>query len=276
MKTIDGGTNWTLQGSEFTPNPIINLIIFLNQDLGFAAGTSVYKTTNGGSNWTHLPLIHGDQIISMHLINTQIGFSLGFGYNELYKTTDGGASWTQLFVEPNVYLNKISFVNDSIGYIISSDKVYISTNQGTTWTKQNSPYHWGLSDISFVSSHRGWIVGTKGLIMNTTNGGITFVEIDNRISQPGGFVLYQNYPNPFNGVTSIEYSVLSSERVKLKIYDVLGCEVATLVDEVKEPGNYNSQFSIIHCPQVFISINFELEISLRQKKCSILSDEMIY
>jgi len=232
LKTIDGGTNWTLQGSEFTPNPIINLIIFLNQDLGFAAGTSVYKTTNGGSNWTHLPLIHGDQIISMHLINTQIGFSLGFGYNELYKTTDGGASWTQLFVEPNVYLNKISFVNDSIGYIISSDKVYISTNQGTTWTKQNSPYHWGMSDISFVSSHRGWIVGTKGLIMNTTNGGITFVEIDNRISQPGGFVLYQNYPNPFNGVTSIEYSVLSSERVKLKIYDVLGCEVATLVDEV--------------------------------------------
>jgi len=63
-----------------------------------------------------------------------------------------------------------------------------------------------------------------------------------------GFHLYQNYPNPFNGETWIEYSVSSSEYVTLKVYDVLGKEVATLVNEVKEAGIHNSQFSILNSP----------------------------
>jgi len=69
--------------------------------------------------------------------------------------------------------------------------------------------------------------------------------------QPSNFVLYQNYPNPFNPETKIRYSVIgpqgllrSSQHVSLKIYDVLGREVATLVDEVKEAGVHNSEFRI--------------------------------
>ncbi len=52
------------------------------------------------------------------------------------------------------------------------------------------------------------------------------------------FYLYQNYPNPFNGETRIEYSVLSSEHVTLKVFDVLGREVAVLVDDNRDTGSY--------------------------------------
>ncbi len=56
------------------------------------------------------------------------------------------------------------------------------------------------------------------------------------------YQLGQNYPNPFNPTTIIKYSVVKSGNVSLKIYDVLGNEVATLVNEEKQPGNYKVEF----------------------------------
>ena len=56
---------------------------------------------------------------------------------------------------------------------------------------------------------------------------------------PSGFSLSQNYPNPFNPTTSIEYSVSSSGNVSIKVYNMLGQEVMTLVNEMKSPGIYN-------------------------------------
>ncbi|MEW6653435.1 MAG: S8 family peptidase [Bacteroidota bacterium] len=63
---------------------------------------------------------------------------------------------------------------------------------------------------------------------------------------PNEFLLYQNYPNPFNPSTVISYKLQAASRVTLKVYDVLGREAATLVDEFKQPGIYNSQFSILN------------------------------
>jgi hypothetical protein len=59
---------------------------------------------------------------------------------------------------------------------------------------------------------------------------------------PGGYALRQNYPNPFNPCTTIEYSIGSSSYVRLHIYDLLGREVALLVDERKERGSYAVDF----------------------------------
>ncbi len=61
---------------------------------------------------------------------------------------------------------------------------------------------------------------------------------------PTKFLLEQNYPNPFNPSTRIKYQVSSSTHVSLKVFDVLGNEIATLVDEYKPAGNYEVEFSI--------------------------------
>jgi len=58
----------------------------------------------------------------------------------------------------------------------------------------------------------------------------------------GQFEMYQNYPNPFNPSTTIEYFLPKAEYVKLKVYDVLGREVATLVNERQTAGNYQIHF----------------------------------
>jgi hypothetical protein len=57
------------------------------------------------------------------------------------------------------------------------------------------------------------------------------------------FALEQNYPNPFNPSTSIKYAVSNQQFVLLKVYDVLGNEVATLVNEEKAPGHYEVEFN---------------------------------
>lgn len=66
--------------------------------------------------------------------------------------------------------------------------------------------------------------------------------VDSKVELPESFNLYQNYSNPFNPTTTIRFSIPKSEQVSLKIYDVLGEEVVTLVDELKPAGIYETEF----------------------------------
>jgi len=78
------------------------------------------------------------------------------------------------------------------------------------------------------------------------NNAVLFNEESNTITNtnaPTKFELTQNYPNPFNPNTVISYSVAKSEKVELRVYDLLGREVQTLVNEVKNPGSYNVMFN---------------------------------
>jgi hypothetical protein len=68
------------------------------------------------------------------------------------------------------------------------------------------------------------------------------VTVEDEIS-PGQFLLSQNYPNPFNPSTTIQYAISSNQFVSLKVYDILGNEVASLVNEGKPAGNYQVSFN---------------------------------
>jgi hypothetical protein len=70
-----------------------------------------------------------------------------------------------------------------------------------------------------------------------------FVDVKNDVL-PTEFKLDQNYPNPFNPSTTIKYELPRAGYVSLKVYDILGREVATLVDEYKQAGFYDYHFSI--------------------------------
>jgi tetratricopeptide (TPR) repeat protein len=70
------------------------------------------------------------------------------------------------------------------------------------------------------------------------------IENGENILIPKEYKLYQNYPNPFNPMTTIKYDIPKTARVTLKIYDILGREVRTLIDnEVKSPGSYRVMFN---------------------------------
>jgi hypothetical protein len=65
---------------------------------------------------------------------------------------------------------------------------------------------------------------------------------DKKAAQPAGFELAQNYPNPFNPTTTISYSIHQTGNVELKVFDLLGKEVVSLVNKVQNPGVYNVTF----------------------------------
>lgn len=67
-------------------------------------------------------------------------------------------------------------------------------------------------------------------------------SVNENIKQPVNFVLDQNYPNPFNPTTKISYAVAKSGLVSVRVYDILGNEIATIVNEKKQPGNYEVNF----------------------------------
>jgi hypothetical protein len=75
--------------------------------------------------------------------------------------------------------------------------------------------------------------------------GTTIVGVNDKVTQPLVYNLEQNYPNPFNPSTTIKYSIPKLSHVSLKIYDILGREVATLVNEEKPAGNYEVEFSTL-------------------------------
>ena len=79
------------------------------------------------------------------------------------------------------------------------------------------------------------------------NGNYTYSEIISVNSiAPNGFVLEQNYPNPFNPSTRIKYAVLNKQFVSLKVYDLLGNKITTLVNEEKPAGTYEVEFNANH------------------------------
>lgn len=75
------------------------------------------------------------------------------------------------------------------------------------------------------------------------NGIVTDVEDEKSVNIPNEFILSQNYPNPFNPETSIKYQLSAISFVSLKVFDVLGREVATLVNEEKPAGTYTINFN---------------------------------
>jgi len=75
---------------------------------------------------------------------------------------------------------------------------------------------------------------------------ITPTEVNGDNTIPNTFSLSQNYPNPFNPTTIIQYSIKEVSDVKLRVYDMLGREVKTLVNQQQSAGRYNIEFNAVN------------------------------
>ncbi len=188
-----------------------------------------------------------------------LGLGFGDGSSYIGKTTNGGLNWvTQLYDTAGYFLSQVFFVNQQTGYVSGSpdftdlygcshNKFYKTTNSGNEWIELPTPILESLTSIYFNDANTGYAVGCAGKILKTTTGGITGINLLSS-EIPSGYILEQNYPNPFNPVTVIRYSISSNVRgqtsdVRLIIYNSLGEEVSTLVNETQSSGSYSVTFN---------------------------------
>ena len=124
----------------------------------------------------------------------------------------------------------------------TNGKVYCSTNWGSTWKDVSGGLNvLKVNCLSILGPYL--IAGTNNGIWRISLYQLLTANKDEQSRLTNNFSLSQNYPNPFNPSTIINYSIPKSSFVSIKVYNVLGKEVATLVNEQKSAANYSVQFN---------------------------------
>jgi photosystem II stability/assembly factor-like uncharacterized protein len=254
LRTTNGGVSFdSAQAPSFCSDMYFRNF---NEGLYCTAG-NVYKTTNSGMNWfnTNVPANYAYEFRKLSVVNNQYVYVIS-GQSPLYRSTDFCNTWQvldTLHSYPPSVMQAVAFSNINTGWVGGSyGYLYKTTNGGLNFYRQNTGSNlafWG--SIYCFNDSIVWGVGGAGKIMHTTTGGQWLVGVSNNENEvPKGFELYQNYPNPFNPSTKIKFQVvngfpintLGNDRVVLKVFDMLGREVQTLVNESLKPGTYEVTF----------------------------------
>lgn len=221
LRTTDGGKNWVTQNSNSTS--YLTSVYFVNSNTGYAVGNSgtILATMDGGipvELTSFTAAVNGNDVTLNWSTASEIN-NMGFEVEKSQTSEVKSQKW-----------EKIGFIQ---GIGTSTE---INTYHFTDYNLSSGNYFYRLKQIDFDGTFAylpGGEAGSKGIEVN--------------ITQPAEFSLEQNYPNPFNPETKIKYGIPFvgtgiETAVQLKIYDVLGNEVAVLVNEEKLPGEYQVTF----------------------------------
>jgi hypothetical protein len=234
FRSTNYGANWNATSL----NKIADSFIRKDQLIFASVFGGIYRSTNGGINWVSVlsgPTSYGPLALCGNNIITSSN-------NGIFLSSDNGQNWIQTF---NQRFSTIVVYQDVI-FAGSSNNFFISTNNGHNWFQKDE----GLNGvgISSICIYNGYILA--GTVDNSVwKRSLTEIIGINMISQiiPETYYLSQNYPNPFNPQTKIKFDIPAhtkwqTSNVKLIIYDLLGREVVTLVNEELKPGMYEADW----------------------------------
>ena len=261
-KTTNGGVNFTIQaGSNVGAGEIFFLKQKINNEyIGWVNNNSaLWKTTNSGNSWFQVAC-PGQDLIQITFVDENTGW---VSNGNMYKTTNGGLNWIQQQLAPGVpnisrSVTQFCVFDNNILIGVNGYKqypqrgtalVFKSTNGGNIWGYQeiDTSYHIGFfGAIDFINPNTGWAFEGNGA--KTTNGGGSFTSVRNNEVTIKNYKLFQNYPNPFNPETNICYNISNKSDVKIIVYDIIGKEIETLVNEIKQSGSYTIRFDANNLP----------------------------
>lgn len=222
--------------------------------------STLLKSTDNGATWSVLDL--GLGIFNLRSIGgadadniTVIGDS-----QSIFHTNNGGLTWQGIDGIQAGTLNSVVFFNSNEGVIVGDHSLVLKTYDGGANWKQvavqtvlMAPLSQDFNSVAFSSINSGISVGTHGANIYSSDGGDSWTftpagsnkstaKALNIVKDISKINLSQNYPNPFNPSTVISYQLPFGADVSIKVYDMLGKEVANLVSGFKSAGNYSTRF----------------------------------
>jgi photosystem II stability/assembly factor-like uncharacterized protein len=249
--STDTGKTWEainngLRSYNGAPTPLIYNFAYLDQYTYAFSSDGLYYSTNGGSNWMLDSTLKGRESFA------SIGDVFFWGVDtNIIRLTYDRTSWKLISAPRWAKNNEINLkALASYNNIIIAGGfygVYFSNDSGSTWNSLNEG--WNIYDAEVYS-----LTVTDSYLFAGTNGfGVWRIPLSQLITSventeenlPVSYFLQQNYPNPFNPSTTIEFTLPKASFVTLKVYDVLGKELKTLVSEEKPAGIYKVNFNAI-------------------------------
>ncbi|MBS1492102.1 MAG: T9SS type A sorting domain-containing protein [Bacteroidetes bacterium] len=233
--STNAGANWT------TTNLGVQTIYNIHENQGrlFAggSGSGIYMSTDGGNIWNQFA-IAGSPLSSFASINNYVFAGGGIG---VYVSSNNGTTWAPTpFTEYTLCMassgNAVFAGTDKKGF-------YVSQDYGLTWRNVNGNLGSKLRvSKMYVSGNSLYGATSTTSVVRAPISGLVDVKSNPETEMPKDYSLEQNYPNPFNPSTNINFKIKNSGFVSLKIYDILGNEIAEILNENKSAGSYSITF----------------------------------
>jgi len=201
--------------------------------------TKVYKSTNFGASFTSGATVGSANTYSVAFYGNK-GYT---GQTIALTSTDAGGTWATATLPGTGTCYSFNAVAGRFWYNRGSS-IYYSSDNGANFASQftGTGTYQAMHLVLDGTTIRGWSVTNTGLIAMYTEGGVVSGVSNNTSITPSSYSLSQNYPNPFNPVTKINFSLPKSGFVSLKVYDILGKEIASLVSSNMSAGSYSVDF----------------------------------
>jgi photosystem II stability/assembly factor-like uncharacterized protein len=246
-RSTDAGNNWeSVSDPMQVGNDVYSINVNTNDDIFAGTDAHMFQSTDAGNSWIQI-----DNGLVVTGVIWSIAFNLsgdvfagdggGFftGVGSVYRSIDNGNNWSQTMMT-NRSVIAMTTISDSIIYAGTDLGVYVSYDNGNSGEQINSGLTESLIYSLSLDKSGHLFAGTNNGIFRSTDA-LTFIDEDHK-DLPLNFTLSQNYPNPFNPSSKISWQSPVGSHQTLKVYDLLGREVATLVDEFRPAGSYEVKF----------------------------------
>lgn len=247
LRSSDFGETWDESDSGLTDPEVRSVLI---SDSAIYVGCNfggVYSSSNNGASWARTNL-GGYDARSIALNDSFLFVATNSG---VFRSSDEGASWIAVDdgLPDTTYYYELAVASVGPNVFVSSEEghIFLSSNNGTNWTNTNPSSRIYNTRAILISDSNVFVTGSGGVWRRPLSEMISSVHPPS-IVRPREFRLEQNYPNPFNPSTRISYSIPKLGHVVLRMSDVLGREMATLVNERKTAGEYTVEWNAASLP----------------------------
>ena len=248
FRSTNNGISWSKTSADLI-RWVADLAVSGTNLFAGTSGNGVFRSTDNGTSWT---------AVNTDLTNTSVSALAVSGTNlfagtrgGVFRSTNNGTNWTPassgLPTNTSVPALAVSGTNlfAGVSNFPTSGGVFLSTNNGTSWNSVSTGLPTDARVEALAATSTYLIAGNSNFLAGVWRRPLSEMTSVERLSTdlPTHFSLDQNYPNPFNPATTISFGVPSKSFVSLKVFDALGREVSSLVEEELTAGTYSQKWN---------------------------------